>query len=107
MSWLFLLFAGLLEIVWAAGLESTRGFTRVVPTLVVVAAMVGSMWLLAIATRTIPVGTAYAVWVGIGVAGTAIVGWIALGETMTWIRALCIGGLVAAIVGLKLTTPVG
>lgn len=105
MSWFFLIVAGLLETGWAIGLASTKGFTRPLQTLLTVAAMVGSMWLLAIATRTIPVGTAYAVWVGIGATGTAIVGFIALDEPMSWVRALCILALVAAIVGLKLTTP--
>lgn len=103
MAWLFLIVAGLLETVWAVGLKSTEGFTRPAATVIVVAAMVGSMWLLGVAIRTLPVGTAYAVWVGIGVVGTAVVGVVALDEPITALRGLCLLGLVASIVGLKLT----
>lgn len=104
MSWLVLVLAGLLETVWAVGLESTKGFTRPLPTIGVAIAMIGSMWLLSIATRTLPVSTAYAAWVAIGVLGTAIVGVVALHEPLTWLRALCLVALVASVVGLELTS---
>ncbi|MBL8945692.1 MAG: hypothetical protein JNK45_21195 [Myxococcales bacterium] len=106
MSWIVLVIAGLLETVWAVGLKATHGFTRPLPTLVVALAMIGSMWLLSIATRTVPVGTAYAIWVGIGVVGTAIVGIVAQGEPISWLRGLCLVGLLASIVGLELTSTV-
>ncbi len=103
LSWFFLVVAGLFETVWAVGLAYTRGFTRIGPTLAVAAAMIASMWLLAIATRTIPIGTAYAAWVGIGVVGTAIVGIVHFGDPITPLRAVCLIALVAAIAGLELT----
>lgn len=105
MSWFVLILAGLLEIVWALGLERTHGFTRPLPSLITVAALAGSIWLLAIATRTLPLGTAYAVWVGIGVLGTTLGGMLLLGEPASLIRLLLLGLLLAAIVGLKLTAP--
>ena len=104
MSWILLVVAGLLEIVWAIGLSYTNGFTRPVPRLVTAAGLVASMVLLALALRSLPVGTGYAVWVGIGVVGTAIVGMLALGEPMTPLRILCLTLIVAGIVGLKLST---
>ncbi len=102
MAWIVLVIAGLLETCWAVGLPATRGFTRLGPTVFVAAALVASMWLLAIAARTIPIGTAYAVWVGIGACGTAVCGILWLGEPATWARLACLGLLVVAIVGLKL-----
>jgi quaternary ammonium compound-resistance protein SugE len=104
MAWILLVIAGLLETAWAIGLKFTEGLTRPGPTVVMAAAMVGSMWLLAIAARTLPVGTAYAVWVGIGVVGTTIVGVIVLDEPITLVRGLCLLMLVGAIIGLKLTS---
>ena len=103
-SWILLVLAGLLEICWAVGLKYTEGFTRLVPSLLVGAALAGSMWLLALAVRTLPIGTAYAVWVGIGAAGAAIAATVFLGETMTPMRALFLGLLVVSIIGLKLTS---
>ncbi len=103
MAWVLLVIAGLLETAWAVGLKYTEGLTRVWPTVFVAATMIGSMWLLAIATRTLPIGTSYAVWVGIGVVGTTIVGFVALDESFSLVRSLCLLGLVASIVGLKLT----
>ncbi|MEA2446282.1 MAG: quaternary ammonium compound-resistance protein SugE [Thermoleophilales bacterium] len=104
MSWLYLLLAGLLEIVWAIGLKYTEGFTRLVPSVITVAAMVASVGFLALALRTIPVGTGYAVWTGIGAVGTAILGIVLFAEPATTARLLCIGAIVAGIVGLKLVS---
>ena len=105
MSWIILFFAGLLEIVWAVGLKYTEGFTRLVPSAITLAAMVGSVVLLGLAMRHLPLGTAYAVWTGIGTVGTAIAGMIMLGEPAGAVRLGCIGLIVLGIVGLKLVTP--
>lgn len=102
MPWMLLTVAGLLEIGWAVGLKYTEGFSRPVPTMLTLAAMLGSMWLLALAVRDIPLGTAYAVWTGIGAVGTAILGIVLLGEPATLVRLACIGLVVAGIGGLKL-----
>lgn len=101
-NWLMLVLAGVLEIGWAVGLKYTAGFTRVVPSVLTVAAMVASMFLLGMAVRTLPIGTAYAVWTGIGTAGTAVVGMLLLGEPATAARLLCIALIVLGILGLKL-----
>jgi len=100
-SWLILLAAAALEIVWAVGLKSTAGFTRLWPSVGVIAAMAASMWLLAVAARALPIGTAYAVWTGIGAAGTALVGMLVLREPATVARLVCILLIVAGVVGLK------
>lgn len=100
-SWLILLAAAALEIAWAVGLKSTAGFTRLWPSVGVIAAMAASMWLLALAARTLPIGTAYAVWTGIGAAGTAVVGMLVLKEPATVARLVCILLIVAGVVGLK------
>lgn len=105
MSWIVLVVAGLLEIGWAVGLKYTDGFTRLWPTLWTAAALVGSMALLAMALRTLPLGTAYAVWTGIGAVGTAVLGIVLFREPVTAMRLVCIGLIVAGIVGLKLATP--
>ena len=105
MAWLVLIVAGLLEVVWSLGLKKTEGFTRLWPSLITVVAIVGSMVLLARAARTLPISTAYAVWVGIGVVGAVIGGVLWFGETMTPLRALFVALLLASIVGLKLTSP--
>lgn len=105
MAWAILFLAGLFEIAWAVGLKYTDGFTRAIPTTLVVAAMVASVWLLAIALRTIPVGTGYAVWTGIGAVGTAILGMVLFGEPRDALRLGCILLIVAGIAGLKLATP--
>ena len=102
MSWFYLVLAGLLEIVWAIGLKYTEGFTRLVPSLITIVAMVASVWFLALALRTIPVGTGYAVWTGIGAVGTAILGIVLFAEPATAARLLSIGLIVAGILGLKL-----
>jgi quaternary ammonium compound-resistance protein SugE len=105
MSWLLLVVAGLFEIGWAIGLKYTEGFTRLWPSLWTIAAMVISLALLGIALKTIPVGTGYAVWTGVGAAGTAILGIILFAEPATALRLGCIGLIVAGIVGLKLVSP--
>lgn len=104
MPWVILVVAGLLEIGWAAGLKLSDGLTRPLPAIVTIAAMVVSMWLLAIAVRTLPVGTAYAVWTGIGTVGTALVGIAVLGEPAALVRLACIGLIVAGIIGLKMAS---
>jgi quaternary ammonium compound-resistance protein SugE len=103
-SWFYLALAGLLEIAWAIGLKYTAGFTRLVPTAATLVAMIASVWLLALALRTIPVGTGYAVWTGIGAVGTAILGIILFAEPATAARLVSIGLIVAGIVGLKLVS---
>jgi quaternary ammonium compound-resistance protein SugE len=101
-AWLYLFIAGLFEVGWAIGLKYTEGFSRPVPTLATVASMVVSLGLLGLALKTLPVGTAYAVWTGIGALGTAILGIVLFGEAATALRMACLGLIVAGIVGLKL-----
>jgi quaternary ammonium compound-resistance protein SugE len=105
-AWFVLFVAGLLEVVWSLGLKYTHGFTRPIPSVVTGAAIVGSMVLLARAARTLPIGTAYAVWVGIGAAGAAVGGALLFGEAMTAARTAFLVLLLVSIVGLKLTSPV-
>jgi quaternary ammonium compound-resistance protein SugE len=104
MAWIILVIAGLMEIGWAIGLKYTEGFTRPVPSLLTAAAIVGSMLLLAKATQTLPIGTAYAVWVGIGAAGASILGIVLFQEAASPARLLFLGMLVVAIIGLKMTS---
>ena len=104
MAWVWLVLAGLLEIVWAIGLKYTDGFTRLVPSAITVAAMIASVYFLAIAVRTIPIGTGYAVWTGIGEVGTAAAGMVLFGESREPLRLACIVLIVAGIAGLKLTS---
>ena len=101
MAWLVLIVSGVLETVWAAALDATRGFTRLWPSLVFVVALAGSMGGLAYSMRTIPLGTGYAVWVGIGAVGTAVYGMVVLGEPATAARLACLILIVAGVVGLK------
>ena len=103
-SWLFRFLAGLFEVAWAIGLKYTEGFTRLVPTLLTLASMVVSLGLLGLALKTLPVGTAYAVWTGIGTIGTAALGIVLLGEPAGALRLACISLIVAGIVGLKLVS---
>jgi quaternary ammonium compound-resistance protein SugE len=105
MAWLMLVIAGLCEIVWAIGLKQTAGFSRLWPSVVTVTAMIVSIVLLAAAMKTLPVGTSYAVWVGIGAVGTAAVGILFLGESASLGRLASLALLIAGIVGLKLATP--
>jgi quaternary ammonium compound-resistance protein SugE len=105
MGWIYLIGAGLLEIGWAIGLKYTQGFTRPVPTVLTVASMAVSLGLLGLALKTLPLGTAYAIWTGIGTVGTVILGIILFGEAATAFRLACVGLILAGIVGLKLATP--
>ena len=104
MSWLLLALAGLFEIGWALGLKSTAGFTRPLPTLLTISAMAISLGLLGLALRTLPLGTAYAGWVGIGAAGTVLLGILVLGEPATAARLISVALIVAGVVGLKMAT---
>ena len=104
MVWILLVLAGLFEIVWAVGLKYTEGFTRLWPTVGTVAAMIVSFGLLAHVLKTLPIGTAYAIWTGIGAVGTALVGIIVLGESASPARLACIAMIAAGIVGLKLAS---
>ena len=105
MDWILLVIAGVLEIGWAVGLKYTDGFTRLLPTVWTAAAMIASVVLLALALKTIPVGTGYAVWTGIGAAGTAIVGIVLFAEPATVLRLGCIALILAGVVGLKFASP--
>lgn len=102
MSWIYLALAGLLEIGWAVGLKYTHGFTRLVPTVLTVTSMAASLGLLGLALRGLPLGTAYAVWTGIGTVGTALLGIALFGEPATAARVLCIALIAGGIIGLKL-----
>ena len=102
MAWTYLFFAGLFEIGWAIGLKYTEGFPRPMPTALTVASMIVSLGLLGVALKTLPVGTAYAVWTGIGTVGTALLGIWLLGEPATAMRLACIALIVGGIIGLKL-----
>lgn len=104
MAWAYLAVAGLFEIGWAIGLKYSDGFSKPVPSVLTVAAMGFSLWLLAIAMRTIPVGTAYAVWTGIGAIGVAILGMVLFGESREFLRIMCLFLIVAGIIGLKLVS---
>jgi quaternary ammonium compound-resistance protein SugE len=101
LAWAMLAVAGVLEVVWALGLKYSNGFTRLAPSLVVVVAAAASFWLLSVAMRVLPAGTAYAVWVGIGAAGTALFGMWLLDEPATVARLVCIGLIVAGVLGLR------
>ena len=102
MAWAYLFVAGLFEVGWAIGLKYTDGFSRPVPSLLTIASMVVSLGLLGLALKTLPVGTAYAIWTGIGALGTAILGIVLFGEPATALRLACLGVIVGGIVGLKL-----
>lgn len=104
MAWFYLVIAGLFEIGWAIGLKYTKGFTKFWPTVGTVVAMLASFIFLSVALKTLPIGTAYAVWTGIGAAGTAILGMCLFGESHDWLRLLCLTLIVSGIVGLKLVS---
>ncbi len=104
MAWWYLLVAGMCEIGWAVGLKYTDGFTRLWPSVATAGLLIASMLLLALAVRTLPLGTAYAVWTGIGTVGTAIIGIALFGEPATVVRLLCIALIVSGILGLKFAT---
>jgi quaternary ammonium compound-resistance protein SugE len=101
MAWMLLIIAGVLEVVWALGLKYSDGFTRLVPSVVVVIGAAASFWLLSLSMRVLPAGTAYAVWVGIGAVGTAVFGMVLLGEAATVARLACLVLIVAGVLGLK------
>lgn len=105
MNWIYLAIAGVLEIAWAIGLKYTEGWTRLVPSLITAVLMIASFYFLSLAVRTLPIGTAYAVWTGIGTVGAAILGMVLLHEPRDVVRVLCIGLIVAGIAGLKATSP--
>lgn len=105
MAWVYLIVAGLFEIGWATGLKYTEGFTRLGPSLWTAASMALSVWLLAVALKTIPIGTGYAVWTGIGAAGTALAGMVLFDESREVIRIVSIVVIMAGILSLKLSTP--
>lgn len=102
MSWIYLFIAGLLETGWAVGLKYTEGFTKLGPSLWTALSMAGSVYLLSKALHELPVGTAYAVWTGIGAVGTALLGMLLFDEPRTWVRIFCILLIVSGIVGLKI-----
>jgi len=104
MAWLYLTIAGVFEIGWAVGLKYSDGFSKPVPSLLTVVAMGLSVWLLSIAMRTIPVGTAYAVWTGIGALGVALLGMVLFGESREFLRIACLFLIIAGIIGLKLVS---
>jgi len=106
MAWILLIIAGLLETGWAVGLKYTEGFTRLLPSVLTALAIVGSMYLLSVAARTLPIGTAYGVWVGIGALGAGILGIVLFGEAATPSKFFFLALLLAAIVGLKVTSGV-
>lgn|SRR5512138_540170 len=105
MAWTILFIAGVFEIAWAIGLKYTEGFTRLWPSVWTAVAMLISLWLLGIAVRSLPVGTAYTVWVGVGAVGTVALGIVLFGEPATALRLASVALIVAGIVGLKLATP--
>ena len=106
MAWIILIVAGLLEVVWAIGLKYSEGFTRFWPSVLTIIAMVISMGLLGIAMKSLPAGTAYSIWVGIGAVGTVVLGIALLGEPANAARLISVGFIIAGIIGLKLATPV-
>ncbi|MCT7562217.1 quaternary ammonium compound efflux SMR transporter SugE [Aliarcobacter butzleri] len=104
MSWGILVLAGIFEIFWAIGLKYTDGFTKLVPSLFTIIAMLVSFWLLSLSLKTLPLGTAYAVWVGIGTIGTVIAGIMLFGDSINIIRIISIAFIILGIIGLKVTT---
>lgn len=105
MAWIYVVIAGLFEIGWAIGLKQSEGFSKPLPTVLTIAAMITSIVLLALGLRTLPVGTAYAVWTGIGAAGTVIVGMLLFNEPVEVLRLVCIGLIIAGVIGLRLVSP--
>lgn len=104
MAWIILIIAGLLEVVWAIGLKYSHGFTRLTPSVITAVAMAASVFLLANAMKTLPVGTAYAVWTGIGAVGAAITGIVLLGESVSTMRIISLCLIIGGIIGLKFST---
>jgi len=104
MAWIYLVVAGLFECGWAIGLKYTEGFSKIIPSLLTISAMAISFWLLSVAMKAIPIGTAYAVWTGIGAVGVAIMGMVLFGESRDIMRVICLLLIVSGIVGLKLVS---
>jgi len=104
MSWLYLLFAGILEVVWAYSMKLSHGFTRPIPSIITLATMAGSFWLLAAAMRTIPLGTAYTIWTGIGSVGAFLVGITMLAEPVNAMRFLAVGLIVSGLILMKISS---
>ena len=104
MAWFYLVLAGLLEIVWATAMKQSAGFTRILPTGIMLVSMIASFWLLAVAMRTLPLGTSYTVWVGIGAVGAFLFGIVLFGEPVTATRLLAAGLIVAGIITMKLAS---
>ncbi len=104
MPWVYLILAGMLEVAWAIGLKYTQGFSRPVASVVTIVLMIGSFWVLSLAVKSLPIGTAYAIWTGIGAFGTAILGMYLFKEPVTIARIACLGLIIAGIVGLKVTS---
>lgn len=104
MKWLYLIIAGICEVWWAVGLKYSHGFTRLVPSLLTVAGMVASFYFLSLALKSLPLGTAYAIWTGIGTVGTAILGILLFKEPVDILRIVCIGFILTGIIGLKLVS---
>ena len=105
MAWVILIVAGFFEVAWAIGLKYTAGFTKLMPTVFTLGTMAISVFLLGLAAKTLPIGTAYAVWVGIGAAGTVVMGIWLVNEPADWQRLACIGLILAGVAGLKLVSP--
>jgi quaternary ammonium compound-resistance protein SugE len=105
MAWVILVVAGLFEVGWAVGLKYTEGFTRLWPTVWSAVSMIISLWLLGIAMKSLPVGTAYSIWVGVGAVGTVTLGVVLLGESASAPRIVSVGLIIAGLIGLKLATP--
>ena len=105
MAWIYLLIAGLLEVAWAIGLKYTEGWSRLVPSLITAALMIASFYFLSLAVKVLPIGTAYAVWTGIGTVGAAILGVLLFGETRDVMKIFCIVLILSGIIGLKITSP--
>jgi quaternary ammonium compound-resistance protein SugE len=105
MAWFYLFLGGVLEIVWLIAMKYSNGFRNFWPSAIVVLALIGSMFVVSLAIRTIPMGTAYAIWTGIGAAGGAIAGIVLFNESKDWLRLLSIALIIAGIVGLKITAP--
>lgn len=104
MAWIYLLFAGAFEVVWSSTMKQSEGFTKLTPSIVTAVTMAISLWLLALAMRTLPLGTAYAIWTGIGAVGAFIVGIVAFGEAATLFRVASVSLIVAGLIGLKLSS---
>lgn len=104
MAWIYLLVAGLFEVIWAIGLKYTEGWTRLWPSVGTLAAMVVSFWCLSQSLKSIPIGTGYAIWTGIGAVGAAALGILLFGDSASWPRLLCIGLIVSGVIGLKMVS---